>query len=280
MNNLSLSVAEVIILQFGAIVLGFVTYYFLYGRSRRKYHFDETTERSSEVDLNFKYLHELEMKDKEIMKLNEKLKNTEEDIDIYEIELEERSKELKSLRSQRDSTSANDSTQLNEELRKLKGQVETAGSENKNLQTEIENLLSEIKNLKGERSATSKSITLSQIDELNFLRKQLAEANETNEIYQIEINELRNEIKSLRSNFESVSKGQAAGTAGKTETYYEQLQLAQQGLKLENERIGRLLEQIDIIKEKEEKERELLSKNETLILELEQPDQGNVVKTG
>ena len=47
-----------------------------------------------------------------------------------------------------------------------------------------------------------------------------------------------------------------------------QIQQAQQSLKQENERIGRLLDQIDMRKEKEEKEKEMLNEKEALNNEL------------
>jgi DNA repair exonuclease SbcCD ATPase subunit len=95
----------------------------------------------------------------------------------------------------------------------------------------------------------------------------LNEASEDNNILQIEISELKKQLKELKAELEQSAKNVSTGTIT-GQSYYDQLHQTQQSLKQENDRISRLLEQIDIIKEKEEKEKEMLSENVALNSEL------------
>jgi chromosome segregation ATPase len=95
---LTLSVLEIILLFFGAVILG-VTIHFTIA-SRRNFKAtstdkDETTRLRDEWKL--RYFNDIESRDKELMALKEKLSELEENCNIYSIEAEEMRKENKKL---------------------------------------------------------------------------------------------------------------------------------------------------------------------------------------
>ena len=99
--------------------------------------------------------------------------------------------------------------------------------------------------------------------ELEQLRNRLFEAEENNKIYQIEIEETKRQLKKKPSN-EITGSSAAGSSSGSRPDYYEQLRQAQQSLTEHNEKISRLLEQVDVIKESEEKTQEILRSNKEL----------------
>ena len=109
--------------------------------------------------------------------------------------------------------------------------------------------------------------------ELAILKEQLAEAEENTNIYSIEAEEMRRENKKLQVEIDNIPHFSQAmetnhgGTHEKPD-YLEQLRLAQLSLKDHNEKIEQLLGNIDIVKETEEKQRELLNRNEELSLQI------------
>lgn len=98
--------------------------------------------------------------------------------------------------------------------------------------------------------------------ELEQLRNRLFEAEENNKIYQIEIEETKRQLKKLSN--EASGSNAANSSSGSRPDYYEQLRQAQQGLVEHNEKISKLLEQVDVIKESEEKNQEILRSNKEL----------------
>jgi chromosome segregation ATPase len=99
------------------------------------------------------------------------------------------------------------------------------------------------------------------------LQKDLNRAEENENIYQIEIEELNKDNKALRSaKREQPLSGAAADApaAEKGSNYMQQLREAQESLLEHNEKINRLLGQIDIVKETEEKQKEIEQRNEEL----------------
>lgn len=98
--------------------------------------------------------------------------------------------------------------------------------------------------------------------ELTSLRKRLAEAEENSNINEIEAEEMRKLNKKLRAEIEAAPK--TAQTAAEKPGYIEQLRQAQTSLLEHNEKINQLLGQIDIVKETEEKQRQIQKINEEL----------------
>ncbi len=93
------------------------------------------------------------------------------------------------------------------------------------------------------------------------LKNKLADAEENAGIFSIEADEMRKMNKQLRSELE-VGRQE---TENNTKHFYsEQLRQAQKELLEHNEKINRLLSQIDIVQESEEKQQQLVSQNEEL----------------
>lgn len=108
--------------------------------------------------------------------------------------------------------------------------------------------------------------------ELDKLRKQLADAEENSNIYSIEAEEMRIVNKKLQTEMESMRKKaplQLTAVQAEKSDYLEQLRLAQNSLLEHNEKINQLLGQIDIVKETEEKQQEIIKTNEELSSQIE-----------
>lgn len=105
--------------------------------------------------------------------------------------------------------------------------------------------------------------------ELTQLRKRLEEAEENNNINVIEAEETKKLNKKLQAELDSLRK--TAPTAEKEKPdYIEQLRKAQSSLMEHNEKINQLLGQIDIVKETEEKQQEILKVNEELYSQVDE----------
>ena len=263
---MNLTVPEIIILQSGAIVLGFVIHHFFISKRRPEEPSPSDIQQklTAEVDWKLKYSGEVEMKDREIAKLKERLKDSEENLKIYEIEIEERSKEIKKYKGKTAPIS-------DTELSMIQRELSEAREENNILQIEVEERIKEVKKLKAQLESGSKISPPDNSEEIARLKRQLTGTKEENDIFQIEINELRKQVKELKAELEQKAKATPVqtNTSGQPgHGYYEQLQQAQQTLRQENERISRLLEQINIIKEKEDKEKEMQDENAALNTEL------------
>lgn len=109
--------------------------------------------------------------------------------------------------------------------------------------------------------------------ELEQLRKKLADEEENNQINLIEAEETRIKNKRLQAELEELRKqpvlSQTIQGPGKT-GYIDQLFQAQHSLKEYNEKISHLLGQIDLVKETEEKQQEILRNNEELSIQIEE----------
>lgn len=103
--------------------------------------------------------------------------------------------------------------------------------------------------------------------EVEELKTQMMELIETSDIYKLEVEELRRQNKKLSEEIESareVKPKLVNHAAGGRLDYFEQLRVAQQSLVEHNEKIAMLLDQVDVIKETEEKNQEIQRYNEEL----------------
>jgi hypothetical protein len=97
--------------------------------------------------------------------------------------------------------------------------------------------------------------------ELSDLRNRLSEAEENNRIYKIDMDELR--IQQKRAQFELDLEHK---TEAETKPHYlEQLKIAQTSLLEHNEKINRLLENIEVVREIEEKQKLVEDENSELM---------------
>jgi chromosome segregation ATPase len=101
--------------------------------------------------------------------------------------------------------------------------------------------------------------------QIEQLKNRYSEVSENNRINEIEVDELRRQQKRLQSELESVQKNKPA--PGQT-NYLDQLRDAKFALTEHNEKISQLLENIETLKEKEEKEALLEEENEEMAKEL------------
>jgi chromosome segregation ATPase len=93
------------------------------------------------------------------------------------------------------------------------------------------------------------------------LKKQLAEAEENLEIYTIEAEETKIKNKKLKAELEELKINPPQS---KQQDYLVEIKQAEQSLLQQNERIAKLLGQIDVVKESESKNSEILQENEDL----------------
>jgi chromosome segregation ATPase len=186
MGTLSLSLLEIAVLLFGAIVLGATVYHFLSARLKVSQEEQQSEELNHLVEeWKHRYEHDMALREKEVVKLREQLREAEENVNIYSIEAEEQSS----------------------------------------------------------------------------MKKQ---AQQQTELLRIQNQQLTTELELLRQN-----PLPAVNTSAPPD-YLSQLQEAQAGLLEQNEKINRLLGNIDMIRETEEKQREILRNNEALSMEVEE----------
>jgi len=102
--------------------------------------------------------------------------------------------------------------------------------------------------------------------EISDLKSRLHIADENKRIHDIEMQELKTQVRKLSMEAEE-AKTEKPVVQGKTD-YYEQLRQAQQSLMDHNAKISQLLEQVDVIKETEEKSQEILRSNEELSMQI------------
>jgi len=101
--------------------------------------------------------------------------------------------------------------------------------------------------------------------EMEEMQSVLSEVQESNRIYKDQIEELRRQQKRTQSELESTQK--AVVTESKP-NYIEQLRIAQASLLEHNEKINLLLENIEMAKESEEKQKLMEEENEELMTQI------------
>lgn len=184
---MTLSILEIAVLLFGAIILGATIYYFIASRSRIKSSSEELEkERRRVEEWKHRYRNDMDLRDAEIGKIKTQLKEATESSDIFAIEAEEKTIQK----------------------RKLQEEAEELRLENKKLKAEM----------------------------LLLQQEQLAQQTIL----------------------------PAAAPEQQRPDYLVRLQEAQEGLMEQNKKINELLGNIDMIKETEEKQREILRDNEEL----------------
>lgn len=98
--------------------------------------------------------------------------------------------------------------------------------------------------------------------DLEELRNKLYESEENNKIYQIEIEEVKKQSRKLSSEIE-IAKTTKVIPENRSD-FYEQLRQTQSNLLEHNEKISKLLDQVDVIRETEEKNLEFQRSNKEL----------------
>lgn len=207
--TLTLSVVEIIVLLFGAIILGITIHFFIASRKILKTTADEYGKNSLAKDeWKLKYFNDMEVREKEISELRKetgelknRLQDSEENASIYSMEAEEMHRSNKTLKA---------------ELEKLR-----QSHSNQPADTGI-------------------------------------------------IEELRQQVRQLQQELSRSTQVLPADHANKPKDYLDQLREAQHSLIEQNEKINRLLGNIDVIKEKEEMQQMMLRTNEELSAQVEE----------
>lgn len=103
--------------------------------------------------------------------------------------------------------------------------------------------------------------------ELSELKSRVFEADETNRINQIEMEELRRQLKRTQSEVDLIRKTEPAESKP---NYIEQLRVAQASLLEHNEKINRLLEDIEAVRENEERHKLVEEQNAQLMSQVKE----------
>ena len=102
-TTLTLSVLEIILLFFGAIILGITIHFTIASRRNLRSAMTDKDEVNKQRDeWKLRYFNDIELKDKELFAVKEQLSEAEENTNIYSIEAEEMRKENKKLQAEMD----------------------------------------------------------------------------------------------------------------------------------------------------------------------------------
>lgn len=237
-SQLSLSILEIIVLMMGAITLGFTIHFFVVSRRSLNQSMREASgQPQKEAEAwKLRYFNEIEHRDQELNRLRKQLADTEENNEINTIEADETRKLNKQLKA---------------EIEQLKHAQSQSG-----FSAAGEELKQQIRQLKAEneklRQAVKPVPEFSDADELRKQNKQL-----------------KAEVEALRQSVEARPVLTVAAVQSGKPDYTEQLRKAQASLLEHNEKINQLLEQINLVKDTEEKQEELLKTNEELLEKIE-----------
>jgi chromosome segregation ATPase len=99
--------------------------------------------------------------------------------------------------------------------------------------------------------------------EISEIKSRFSEAEENNSIYKIELEELQRQQKRMQSEMQTVKKSETE--KGDKPNYIEQLRMAQSSLLDHNEKINQLLQNLEMVKENEEKQKLMEDEKEELI---------------
>ncbi|RYY61591.1 MAG: hypothetical protein EOO05_05865 [Chitinophagaceae bacterium] len=202
-ETLTLSIIEIVLLLFGAIILGITVHFFIASRRNLNATANDLKQRDQARDeWKVRYFNDIEKKDKELNDLRDELKEAQENTEIY----------------------VNEAAEVRSSYKQLKLELQQK-----------------------QQGGLANQADLHMIDHL------------------------RNENLRLKEELDLSRQERPAFTStSEKPDYLEQLRLAQSSLMEHNQKINALLGNIDVIKEKEEKEREILHDKEVLAAEVDQ----------
>ena len=162
-------------------------------------------------------------------------------------------------------------------MEEVNNQLEEAQDGNRIYKEEIDELRRQHKKMQSELESAQKTVATDELKlkysndaenrdkEIEELRSLLSEAQEMNQLYKADIEGLRRQQKLTQSELTQ----KAAGTESKP-NYMEQLRIAQASLMEHNEKINQLLENIEMAKESEEKQKLMEEENEGLMNQIKE----------
>jgi chromosome segregation ATPase len=274
MPTLQLSVIEVIILMLGAITLGITIHFFLISRKSLKEVTSDTTGKlHKELEVwKLKYFNDTEQRDKELEELRYKLSIATDSTDDISIEIEELQVKNKKLQTEIEALRKGGAVSGGPDMAALQRRLEEAEENYEIYSIEAEEQRAQNKKLQAEIEALKKNTTaVAQPKESEQSKKRIQEAEETAKLYAAEAEDLRIVNKKLMAEIELLRAASAhpAPVAGEKPDYMEQLRRAQSSLMEHNEKINLLLGQIELVKETEEKQQEIVKVNEELTAQIE-----------
>lgn len=274
MPTLQLSVIEVIILMLGAITLGITIHFFLISRKSLKEVTSDTTGKlHKELEVwKLKYFNDTELRDKELEDLRYKLSIASNSTDDISIELEELQIRNKKLQTEVDTLRKGGVVAGGPDIAELQRRLEEAEENYEIYSIEAEEQRAQNKKLQAEIEALKKNSGASREPrESDQSKKKVQEAEEAARLYAAEAEDLRIVNKKLMAEIELLRAASAhpAPAAGEKPDYMEQLRRAQSSLMEHNEKINQLLGQIELVKETEEKQQEIVKINEELSAQIE-----------
>ena len=274
MPTLQLSVIEVIILMLGAITLGITIHFFLISRKSLKEVTSDTTGKlHKELEVwKLKYFNDTEARDKELEELRYKLSIASDSTDDISIELEELQIRNKKLQTEIEALRKGGAVAGGPDIAELQRRLEEAEENYEIYSIEAEEQRAQNKKLQAEIEALKKNPpTAREPRESDQSKKKIQEAEEAARLHAAEAEDLRIVNKKLMAEIELLRSAQAhpATVAGEKPDYMEQLRKAQSSLMEHNEKINQLLGQIELVKETEEKQQEIVKLNEELTAQIE-----------
>ncbi len=267
--SLTLSILEIFLLMFGAIILGITIHFFIASRRSLKATTEEMLQTSSARDeWKLRYFDDMDKRDKELAALKTQLLDAQEDVNIFSTEAEElrrTNKRLEQELKQQPVADPHQHEQLQRELSQLRSQLRTSEENNDLYSEELKNLRQELREISMRTSSDPGDAPNDHLGaDLENAKQQVRLLQEENEKLQKANRRLENEIEVLQETAEGTP------APGEPDDYLEQLQVARQGLLEQNHKINQLLSNIDVIREKEEMQREMLRTNEELARQVDQ----------
>ncbi|MET0462498.1 MAG: hypothetical protein ABW007_05075 [Chitinophagaceae bacterium] len=285
MASFTLSLVELIVLLVGAIILGLTIHFFITSRKNLRIPKDTNKPDIARNEWKLKYFNDMELKDREITTLMNRVNISEENADRFAVELDELNKAHRALKASPGKESAGDDTiteALKEEIDELHEQLASVqqlhqqklvqkDEEIAGLQEKTDELQDRLAVAQENNSGNTDNADQSAIHALNeqneHLRSQLLsmsrEASHEQQSALHLIEELRKQITQLQAELAG-ARSQAGEELVRNDDYLTRLIEAKQSLLQHNQQINDLLGNIDVIKEKEEMQQEMTRTNEAL----------------
>jgi chromosome segregation ATPase len=289
MASFTLSLVELIVLLVGAIILGLTIHFFITSRKNLRIPKDTNKPDIARNEWKLKYFNDMELKDREITTLTNRVNISEENAERFAMDLEELNKAYRVMKSSAGRESAGDDTiteALKEEIDELHEQLASVQQIHQqkldqkdeqivNLQEKADELQDRLgialENNDSNDSNNNKNNDEAAIHVLNeqneHLRSQLLsmsrEAHYEQQSAQQLIEDLRKQITQFQAELAG-ARSQAGEEQGRNDDYLDRLIEAKQSLLQHNQQINDLLGNIDVIREKEEMQQEMARTNEEL----------------
>lgn len=300
-DSFTLTLVELIVLLAGAIILGLTIHFFITSRKNLRIPKDSNKAEFARNEWKLKYFNDIEIKDREISSLTNRVNTAEENADSFASELEELRKSYKALKASAASGSNSEEEIYREEIKSLKEEIAELQDQHASMREldqqrhrekdeliaslqertdELQDRLAVATQSAGQQQHEDHSAALHELRMQNDqLRGQLMsmsqEASSQNESAQQLIEELRGQLKQLQEELAAANTSNqhnhpVAEEQVQHDDYLSRLLEAKQSLQQHNQKISELLGNIDVIREKEELQQEMARTNEALAHQLDQ----------